>query len=308
MSNPFVSFIFSARNDDHCESFMRRFQNSLNVLRETAASYQLDHEIIIVQWNPFTNLPGLEDVLVFDEKITSPVRIITVPVELHDNVSATPFDAPRGNEITFFQHIAINAGARRAKGEYIVCTNADIIFNEELLSFLSKQQLSKKNFYRIYRYDVQREIDKGMPVRKIMGFCRDNSVMRGEEVEANRLHRKAAGDFLLMAKSSFEKIRGYAEIKCDGLKVDSDILDSARRYFKQVILEEPMRIYHQHHVNRYAKAYDKSLHVRKGYREVYKQTRGLVDKIIIKFYKSRRNPNRSDWGLVNQALSEVIAQ
>ena len=298
MAKPYISIVFSARNDEHCEHFISRFQNSLDILRDLGHKSNLKFEIIIVEWNPLPGFARLEEILSFKKELNSTVRIITVPKEIHDQVPVTPFDAIKAEGITFFQNIALNAGARRAKGKYVVCANADIIFNEELISFLSEQRLSNKCFYRTYRFDVQKKISAGMSIEKVMDFCQNNSIMRGQKVEANKLHRKAAGDFLLMAKKSFEKIRGYAEIKCDGLKIDSDILDSARRYFKQVVLEEPMLIYHQWHVDRYEKAYDRELHVRKDFRKVYKQTKGFINKIIIKIYKRRKNPNGKTWGLI----------
>lgn len=304
MSKPYISFVFSARNDNHCEDFKSRFQNSLDILRDLGVKHNLSFEIIIVEWNPLRDFSRLEEVLSFKKGLNSTVRIITVPYDVHKSSPKTPFDAAKADEITFFQNIALNAGVRRAKGKYILCTNADVIFNEELISFLSRQELSPRHFYRAYRFDVQKDIPLGMPTEEVMDFCFNNSEMRGHKVESGKLHRRAAGDFLLISKKSFGKIRGYAEIKCDGLKIDSDILDSARRYFKQVILEEPFRIYHQRHVSRYEEAYDRKLHVRRDYREVYEHTKGFLNKMIVRRYKRRKNPNGLNWGLSEHFLPE----
>lgn len=308
MQKPYISFIFLARNDNHCEGFVERFQNSLDVLGYLNNKYKMDSEIIIVEWNPLPGQPGLREVLKFDKCLNSIVKIITVPYEIHKDIPPTPFDAVKSDEITFFQNIALNAGARRANGDFVLCTNADIIFNEETASYFAKKKLSEKFFYRTYRYDVESVIPESFSVDQALEFCKTNSSLRGSRVQKGKLHRKAAGDFFLIARKNFEKIRGYAEIKCDGLKIDSDILDSARRYFKQVILEGPMLIYHQYHVNRYNKAYDRELHVRKDFRETYKQTKGFINKIIIKIYKRRKNPNKANWGLVNHVLPEVAIQ
>jgi hypothetical protein len=304
MAKPYISFVFSARNDNHCEDFISRFQNSLDILRDLGNKNNLSFEIIIVEWSPLPGFSRLEEVLSFKKGLNSTVRIITVPNDIHKSVPDTPFDAAKADEITFFQNIALNVGARRANGEYILCTNADIIFNEELIRFLSTQQLSQKYFYRIYRHDVKKILPENMTSEQMIEFCYENSSLRGEKVEANKLHRRAAGDFLLMAKNCFEKIRGYAEIRCDGLKIDGDILDSASHFFKQNVLEDPMRVYHQFHVNRYEEAYDRKLHVRRNYRDVYRQTKGLINKMSIKYYKKRKNPNGKSWGLIKYFLSE----
>jgi len=303
MTEPYLSIIFAARNDNHCEGFMGRFQNSLNILRDLGDKHRLSFEIIIVEWNPLPDMPQLKEVLSFKKDLNSTVRIITVPYEIHKSVPGTPFDAVRADEITFFQNIALNVGARRAKGKYVICTNADVIFNEEVISFLAKRQLSNRYFYRIYRYDVQKAIPNNMTTEEILEFCRANSILRGKKVENNHLHRKAAGDFFLMAKKNYEKVRGYPEIKCDGLKIDGDILGSANRSYKQIILDDPLRIYHQWHRNRYETAYNKELHIRRSYKEVHKQAKGF-NKIITQIYKIRRNCNSKNWGLIDYSLPE----
>lgn len=300
---PHISFVFAARNDDHCDNFIERFQNSLNILRDLGTKYNLSFEIMIVEWNPLPEMPGLKKVLSFRKNLNSKIRIITVPYRIHKSIPTTPFDAVKADEMTFFQSIAQNAAIRRTNGEYVLCSNADIIFNEELIRFLSKQKLSNKYFYRIYRYDMEKVLPNNMTSEETMDFCRSNSSLRGKKVENNHLHRKAAGDFFLMARKNYEKIRGYPEIKCDGLKIDGDIMDSAHRFYKQFILDEPLRIYHQWHRNRYEMAYNKELHTRKSYREVYKQSKGF-NKIIMKIYKNRKNCNGKNWGLINVNLPE----
>lgn len=299
----YVSFAFAARNDNHCDNFIKRFQNSLNILRDLAGEYKLICEILIVEWNPLPEMPALKDVLSFKRNLNSKIRIITVPNEIHKKLPETPYDADKGNEITFFQNIAQNVAIKRAKGKYILCSNADIIFNEELIGFLAEQKLSDKYFYRIIRHDVQKVIPEGLDNKKILEFCRLNCQAMKNKPEKNRPYREAAGDFFLMAKENYEKIRAFAEIKCDGFKIDGDIATCAYLFYKQYILNDPLRIYHQYHTDRYEKAYDKNIHVKKDYRETYKKAKGLK-RVLMKRHKRCKNCNSKKWGLINYQLKE----
>jgi hypothetical protein len=73
-----------------------------------------------------------------------------------------------------FEFIAKNVGIRRAKGEYIIATNPDIIFSRSLIKFLAKRQLSKGYFYRADRYDVKIEGTTSYDFLQLERFCRDN--------------------------------------------------------------------------------------------------------------------------------------
>jgi len=109
MTEPYLSIIFAARNDNHYEGFMYRFQNSLNILRDLGDKHRLSFEIIIVEWNPLSDMPQLKKVLSFRKGLNSTVRIVTVPPEIHKNIPDTPFDAVKIDGITFYEYFAKNA-------------------------------------------------------------------------------------------------------------------------------------------------------------------------------------------------------
>jgi hypothetical protein len=67
-------------------------------------------------------------------------------------------------------------GIRRARGEYIVCTNIDIIFSDELISFLAKKQLKPDKVYRSLRVDADENVPADQPVEEVLQYCRDNVI------------------------------------------------------------------------------------------------------------------------------------
>jgi hypothetical protein len=57
--------------------------------------------------------------------------------------------------VPLFEYVAKNIGIRRAKGEYILATNPDIIFNPQTIRFLARKKLRKDTFYRTDRCDFR---------------------------------------------------------------------------------------------------------------------------------------------------------
>src|SRR5580765_5543884 len=51
--------------------------------------------------------------------------------------------------------IGKNAGIRRARGRFVLATNIDIIFSNELVQFLASRQLRSGVMYRVDRHDIE---------------------------------------------------------------------------------------------------------------------------------------------------------
>jgi hypothetical protein len=84
--------------------------------------------------------------------------------------------------------IAKNVGIRRAKGKFVVATNIDVLFSNELMSFLAKQQLSHDLMYRVDRFDVSNTIPLEAGIDEQMDFCWRNRIrtnLRGITVPSN---------------------------------------------------------------------------------------------------------------------------
>ena len=184
------------------------------------------------------------------------IRFIEVPAAIHhayDNSDKFPL----------FQMIAKNVGILRAKGDFILATNIDILFSDELIAYISKRPLRSDCFYRIDRHDVGKTaLPTNIPLSEQLSFCAKNIIRihtamgslegKSEELIARfnasqtsthtqgghagaglevftsgKLHTNACGDFTLMARSHWHKLRAYPEIPKWSIFIDGILLHMA---------------------------------------------------------------------------------
>jgi hypothetical protein len=162
---PYISLVVAARHDDHGGNFMRRLQIFVNALAGQCARHRLPAELVIVEWNPLPDRSRLAEALRWPDNLSwCPVRIVEVPAWLHKRFA-------HSNELPLYQMIAKNVGIRRARGEFILATNIDIIFNDELMEFLSARNLDARAMYRIDRYDVESDVPLDAPLEEQLQYC-----------------------------------------------------------------------------------------------------------------------------------------
>ena len=341
--------------------------------------YNLNAEIVIVEWNPSKNKPLLKDVLnwsKYSKKVS--IRFVEVTENIHRKI-------PNSEKMSFFEFLAKNVGIRRARGEYILSTNADILFSEELIEFIARKQLSKENFYRVDRYDLYKSIPLNISTQKqlkfseahiyerksingrvfykdsqffrfrrlinytIMNFrirlkiiiishkklysqktLNDKASMKNLSINYKRvinfakkipssiietfraylsapgvkrkkvtvdeqmgIHTHAAGDFFLMTKQYWDKLRGYPELNTHAY-IDGYICFMAVALgLHQTVLQSPLKIYHQNH--HYMDSNNRIVTDFNRYQEDAKKILNSKQPIIF---------NTEDWGLGNESLQE----
>ncbi|MDI1334753.1 MAG: hypothetical protein PSU94_01090 [Lacunisphaera sp.] len=176
-SRPYLSVVAASRNDDHGGDPLIRTQIFLNTFARQCEHYRLPAELILVDWNPVAGRPGLANVLQLPAEATyCSARVITVPAVLHDRLKYA-------DRLPFFQMIAKNAGIRRARGQFILATNIDIIFSDELMRHISRQQLDPTKMLRVDRYDIQQDIPPTFSVEQTLDYAWSHPV---------RSHRRLA--------------------------------------------------------------------------------------------------------------------
>jgi len=148
---PELSFVCVSRNDSHGGNPNKRLLYSCGSFAKQCDQYKVPAEYIIVEWNPPDDKPRLIEELRGIKSNYCKVRIITVPPSLHQKYNFS-------NRLPLFQMIGKNVGIRRAKSQFILSSNIDIVLSHKLFLEITKKRLKKNFLYRSTRFDVKNEI------------------------------------------------------------------------------------------------------------------------------------------------------
>ena len=312
------SFIVATRNDNHGGNMKEKNQFFINRWINGVKKYNLNCELIIVDWNSKIPLrKTLKNSLLKKNQI---VKIIEVPNSIHKKFQ-------NSKKINFFQMVAKNAGARRANGKFLIFTNIDIVFSEEFFYYLKNNTNNNKTIYRAdrhdfdlknlknseisedkikkltthihkknYSYDIKK--NKKYYLRKtpihlvqysyisiivilrnflkliidiLTNFLKFNITINFLKLYIKRisinlklfrdlininnlktlfnkkLHTNACGDFTMIDKQSFYKMKGYYEFDGFSWHIDSLLLFKAYYYLKLNFINLNFPIYHINH-------------------------------------------------------------
>ena len=169
-TEPYLSLVVTARNDDHGGNLIGRMQVFVHGWIEQARRYGIPSELIVVEWNPPADRPHLVEALRWPKDFgPCTVRIIEVPEALHRryyHASALPL----------YQMIAKNVGIRRSRGRFVLATNIDILFSNELAAFLAKQALKPGHMYRIDRHDCMSDVPSEASLEEQLAYCQTHLI------------------------------------------------------------------------------------------------------------------------------------
>ena len=165
LTDPYLSVVATSRNDNHGGSLTRRMQIFASAFIAQCKRFNLPAELILVEWNPPPERAPLAQELRWPaDPSPCQVRVITVPAEIHRRFK-------HSEHLPLFQMIAKNVGLRRARAPFVLCTNIDILFNDELMKFLAARRLEPGKLYRIDRWDVDSNVPLDAEVEKQLSFC-----------------------------------------------------------------------------------------------------------------------------------------
>jgi hypothetical protein len=341
--SPHLSVVAASRNDDHGGHLRKRMQLFVDGLAAQASRHALPLELVLVEWNPPTDRPPLREALrwpapgeFFD------VRLVSVPASIHARLDP-------GGALPLFQMIAKNAGIRRARGRFVLATNVDVLFPDELFLTL-RDGLREGVLYRNDRLDVSRDIPEGAPLEELLRFCRAH-VLRAHRAdgtfvkEANgrwvkhepelpdarsairrwvsqllgrvgsrrrlgRLHINGGGDFTLLDRQAWWRLRGYPEWVVFSWHLDSVFLfqvDANRIPFRTLPREQCT--YHVDHGGGWTPEDQDSLFSRLSERGIRVLTDRDLLRLRIEMGEKRRRGERvvyngEGWGLADENLPE----
>ena len=177
----YLSVVAASRNDDHGGDPLIRTQIFINNFARQCERYHLPAELIIVDWNPVAGRSGLAGVLNLPLDATYlKARVVTVPAALHERLKYS-------EELPLFQMIAKNVGIRRARGKFILATNIDILFSNELIEFIAKKNLDPKKQYRVDRYDIQKGLSQQATLDEAIDYAWSNPVRTNRRYQPETL-------------------------------------------------------------------------------------------------------------------------
>lgn len=167
---PYLSLVVTSRNDDHGLNIKQRMQFFVDGWFHQAKRFNLPSELVFVEWNPPQDRPKLIDALRWpEERGPSALRIIEVPPDVHARFHVA-------DKLPLIQFTAKNAGIRRAKGAFVLCSNIDILFSDEMMAFLAEQRLSADRLYRNDRIDVPADLPADKPISEVLKIAADNPI------------------------------------------------------------------------------------------------------------------------------------
>lgn len=168
---PYLSVVVVSRNDNHGGDLLLRTQAFLTNLAALAQRHRVRTEVLMVEWNPPAGKAPLSESLDWpDAGGWCTYRVVEVPRELHARLQ-------HSEHLPLFQMIGKNVGIRRATGRFILATNIDLLFSNELFEYLGRKPLRKGRYYRVDRYDVPTEVAAIDSVDDQLAYCA-NAVLR----------------------------------------------------------------------------------------------------------------------------------
>jgi len=200
---PYLSVVYTGRNDGFGGDFNNRFFRALRFNHERLTAAGVHYDIVFVEWRPVPRKPLLADLLRAELPDIDPLlTTIGVDGRYHDAVSQNPL-------VQFHEFIAKNVGIRRAAGSYILATNSDIYLGRDIVGFIGQRVLRPMVLYRATRVDLKSNLDPSSVDERVLADSRNHERINGLKPPA---YTNAAGDFLLLDRFSYRALRGFNEV------------------------------------------------------------------------------------------------
>lgn len=334
---PYISFVVAARNDNYGDDFNYRLENSINQLANLIEQYKLPSEYIIVNYNPILDKASLIEQIKWPKSTYCKIRIITVEPEVHQTLSDEnirvnvplyeyiaknvgirrakgEFVCSANPDLMFSPQIIKYISKRKLKKESYYRANR-VDFNRiEINSQNLPKTLIKdlqKNVFRVFllgntinihlkkKFYIQFNLLKLLnriyqPIRQ---FYRE-VIFHNEKIPEHYYNCNCSGDFMLLHKKKWFKLKGNPESTKAAVHTDSMfVIMAAMSGLKEKVFYWP--IYHQNHDRRYECDSDNADPIIDEMYETYvKMGRQMIKEgtPIIQ--------NNDDWGLADYKFEE----
>ncbi|MFQ6610520.1 MAG: hypothetical protein ACE5D7_06945 [Fidelibacterota bacterium] len=213
MTNPYLSIVMVGRNDNYGIDFNYRLQNCLTWTIRNTEKFGIPAEIVFVNYNPVKENPAIPDIINLPEKLQfTTIRFITVSEVVHERFS----DPKKRRIVPLYEYIAKNIGIRRAKGEFILSANPDILIHPKIFKIISKRKLKMDSYYRCDRCDFSKfDIDFNQSDEKILAKLDQHTfkfVIKGLNHKRKSIKEKLR---LIRVKTSFSNFKNRNMIRIE---------------------------------------------------------------------------------------------
>jgi hypothetical protein len=249
-------------------------------------------EVIVVDWNSPDGVPAVQQLLPSLQK-TGKIRCIVVPKEIVEQYA--PPDANPCCDV-----IARNVGIHRARSEWILSTNIDI-----LCSSFNENSLSSDTMYTSPKYMVPEQVHllHTLPMSnhdKMVFLKNHKQHFARMELCANSIHHRddvyslctGCGDFQLAHRDLWAAIRGYEEALYKRDYADTNVQVKAANCPSKKISLLDVDIFHMNHDT-------KCPYFTKG-------TPIAMNKKEDAFVTYATTANSETWGLAKHTFEEIV--
>lgn len=193
-----VEFTITGRNDEYEPGWNERLEAILAYNRAIFSYTGVDFRVAFVEWNPPVNRPLLSTRLL--EKFPF-VRAIAVAPHVHRNLCKSP-------SLQMMLNFSLNAAMRTSESDFILISGGDVFLGRDVARWLSIRGLRAGCLYRATRVDIRRDLDLLHPEPNVLEA--PETIIRVNETDRPPYYN-ACGDFILMDRTSMQKIRGFDE-------------------------------------------------------------------------------------------------
>jgi hypothetical protein len=194
-----ITHILTGKNDNYAGFFDDRLILTMKYNFHLYKRHGIEAEFILVEWASDEENTLLSEKLaeVFDDV---DFKGYVVRQKTHDHI----VDFRRW--MVFLEFFAKNVGIRRAKHDYVLCSNADIFLTDDLLIKL-KEDRDANTIYRAERHDIDLS-----NVKKLNQESFINAIVKKHQFPSyDKMFVDGSGDFTLAHKDVWNKVGGYDE-------------------------------------------------------------------------------------------------
>jgi hypothetical protein len=247
--SPYLSIIIPTRNDNRGGDLLERLRTTIHGLIHQSRRHGLNCELIIVEWNPEPQNPPVSKMIEWPESRSCSVRVITVAPEYHSRFA-------NSDKMKYFGAAAFNVGIRRARGRFVLTSTVDLLYSDQLIQFLAKEQLHEGLLYRIDRRDVRRDVLRLKDLDQQLAFSRHHLIDVHQRLPfpfspgsgIPDIHLGAPGDFILLSRDRWWALKGMGEFDILGVGIDALLCFSAVFMGAlEKVLPSSLHLYHVDH-------------------------------------------------------------